>query len=146
MTPVAFHVQVPDKIGYTCRLLRKAVARGSRLMVTGDAPTLAQLDQELWQFSATDFVPHCVDTAPPQLLCRSPVVMSAVLETLPAPDPSMILINLGNAVPNGFTGFTRVIEVVSDNDQDLQLARMRWKHYVNVGIKPVKFELGAPTA
>jgi len=145
VTPVAFHVQVPDKMGYTCRLLRKAVSRGSRLTVTADAPTLAELDHALWLFSATDFVPHCFDTAPGSMLDRSPVVLSTTVQALHGPDPSMILVNLGHDVPAGFAGFARVIEVVSDDAQDLRLARQRWKQYLNAGITPVKHELGAPT-
>jgi DNA polymerase-3 subunit chi len=137
---VAFHLQVPGKMDYTCRLLRKAVARGSRLMVTADAATLAQLDQDLWAFSATDFVPHCADTAPASVRSRSPVLLSEACQAVP--DPAMILINLGHHVPAVFAGFARVIEVVSEDDQDKQLARQRWRYYASVGIKPAKYELG----
>ncbi len=144
MSLVDFHLQVSDKMGYTCRLLRKAVARGSRLMVTADADLLAQLDQDLWQFSAADFVPHCTDTAPAGVRNRSPVLLS---ETCPTPsDPAMILINLGQHVPENFAGFARVIEVVSDDDHDKHLARERWRHYANAGIKPAKYELGSTSA
>jgi len=137
---VAFHLQVPDKIGYTCRLLRKAVAKGSRLMVTADAPLLAQLDQDLWLFSATDFVPHCADTAPASARDRSPVLLSEACQG--SPEPAMILVNLGDFVPENFAGFARVIEVVSDDDRDKQQARQRWRYYASAGVKLVKYELG----
>jgi len=143
VTAVDFHVQVADKMGYTCRLLRKAVARGSRLMVTGDANLLAQLEQDLWLFSATDFVPHCADSAPSRVRSRTPVVLADAAQPLQAADAQMILVNLGHPVPAGFEGFARVIEVVSQDDQDLQLARQRWRHYVRAGFSPVKYELGA---
>lgn len=144
MTSVAFHLQVPDKIGYTCRLLRKAVAKGSRLMVMGDAATLAQLDQDLWSFSATDFVPHCADSAPASARDRSPVLLSEARQA--TPEPAMILINLGDFVPENFAEFDRVIEVVSDDDHDKQQARERWRYYASAGIKPVKYELGGTPA
>ena len=40
MTEVSFHFNVPDKIGHACRLLRKAVAAGARVVVTGEDPLL----------------------------------------------------------------------------------------------------------
>ena len=34
MTDVAFHFNAPDKLAYACRLLRKAVGSGSRVVNT----------------------------------------------------------------------------------------------------------------
>ena len=144
MSSVAFHLQVSDKVGYTCRLVRKAVAKGSRLMVRADAITLEQLDLALWQFSAIDFLPHCAASAPANVLRRSPVLLSE--SRLAAPDPTMILVNLGIDMPPDFADFSRVIEVVSEDDQDKQQARQRWKNYAAAGIKPVKYELGSASA
>ena len=58
MTEVAFHFNAPDRVAYACRLLRKAVASGAKLVVTGSPDVLQQLDRALWTFSAVDFVPH----------------------------------------------------------------------------------------
>ena len=35
MTEVEFHVNVPDRLQYACRLLRKACRKGVRVAVTG---------------------------------------------------------------------------------------------------------------
>ena len=59
MTEVAFHFNAPDRMAYVCRLLRKAVASGARVVVTGMPEALRQLDTALWTFSPVDFVPHC---------------------------------------------------------------------------------------
>ena len=40
-----------------------------------------------------------------------------------------VLVNLGNVVPEGFEAFNRVIEVVSTDGADRDLARGRWKLY-----------------
>ena len=64
MTEVTFHFNVPDKVHYACRLLRKAQAGGARLAVLADADTLRALDVALWTFSAPDFVAHCGFDAP----------------------------------------------------------------------------------
>ena len=59
MTEVMFHFNVPDRIGYACRLLRKIHASGSRVGVVADESLLHELDQRLWTFTALDFIPHC---------------------------------------------------------------------------------------
>ena len=46
MTEIAFHFNAPDRLAYTCRLLRKAVSAGARLVVTGPAEALDRLDSD----------------------------------------------------------------------------------------------------
>ena len=40
MTEVTFHFNAPDKLGHACRVLRKAVAAGAKVVVTGDGALL----------------------------------------------------------------------------------------------------------
>ena len=138
MTPVAFHLYADDKFIYTCRLLRKAVAKDAKLVVTGSPSALETLGQMLWTFSATDFVPHCDDMAQHNVRQRSPVLLSQSVQ----PDAhERILINLGTSIPDHFDHFQRVIEVVADDDDDRHLARQRWRDYLAQGVAPVKFDL-----
>ena len=58
MTEVEFHVNVPDRLQYACRLLRKASRKGVRVAVTGSPATLSELDRHLWNFEAEEFLPH----------------------------------------------------------------------------------------
>ena len=44
MTEVAFHFNVPDKLNYICRLLRKATQAKARVVVSGPADALKTLD------------------------------------------------------------------------------------------------------
>ena len=61
--PVAFHFNVGERLPYACRLARKAVARGDRLLMVGPREILDALDPLLWTFSALDFIAHLrVDT------------------------------------------------------------------------------------
>ena len=138
MTEVAFHFNAPDKLAYTCRLLRKAVASGARVVVTGSAQTLQHLDQILWTFSATDFVPHGSDVSGAAVLAHSPVVLTAT----PAQTPhQQVLVNLGESVPAGFERYERLIEVVGYNDEDRALARQRWKQYTDRGYTMQRHDL-----
>lgn len=138
MTEIAFHFNAPDRLAYTCRLLRKAVASGARLVVTGPPEVLDRIDSDLWTFSATDFVPHCRAGAEPALLASSPVVLADDPVSTPH---QQVLLNLGAEVPTGFERFERVIEVVGLDDTDRQQARTRWRHYADRGYAMTRHDL-----
>lgn len=139
MKDVAFHFNAPDKLAYACRLLRKAVSSGARVVVTAPAEMLRQLDTLLWTFSPLDFVPHALAPGEAPVLAASPVVLAASLaQELPH---RQVLLNLGTQVPQGFERFERLIEVVSLDEADRQLARGRWKHYADLGHDIVRHDL-----
>jgi len=130
VTGIAFHFNAPDKLGYACRLLRKAWAQRARVVVTGDDAQLRDLDRQLWNFSALDFLPHCLADAPAAQLARTPIVLAPA----PAHSPhQQVLVNLGDTVPEGFEHFERLIEVVSQEPRDRDGARARWRHYAGRG-------------
>ncbi len=132
MTEVAFHFNAPDKQAYACRLLRKAVAGGARVVVTAPADTLARLDTLLWTFSQTDFIAHARAPGDAELLAASPVVLTETPAIAGLPH-RQVLVNLGTELPGGFEQYERVIEVVSLDEDDRQQARSRWKHYTERG-------------
>lgn len=142
---VAFHFNVADKAGYLCRLLRKAVHAGSRVVVTGTAGQLEDLDRRLWTFAPQEFVPHCTTDAPPALLLVTPVVLAASLDDPALQDlPRQVLLNLGEAAPDGCQRYERLIEVVSHDEQDRLAARRRWRHYAEGGFAMTRHD-AAPT-
>lgn len=144
MTEVAFHFNVPDKLGYACRLLRKATGAGSRVVVTGAPDLLRDLDTELWTFSALEFIPHChAASAEAAVLEASPVVLAESPRGTPHQE---VLVNIGGQVPEGFERFERLIELVSRDDADRQQARQRWKHYADRGYAIAKHDLAAREA
>jgi DNA polymerase-3 subunit chi len=130
MTEIAFHFNVPDKLHYACRLLRKVWQSGSRARVVGAADVLATLDQALWTFAAQDFIPHCQAGASAALLAHSPIVLATGTD---AQDAGDVLVNLGGAVPAGFEHYARLIELVSQSEADRADARQRWRHYAGRG-------------
>ena len=130
MTEIAFHFNVPDRVGYACRLLRKATGSGAKVVLIAPVDELAQLDLALWTFSATEFVPHCVLEVGGSLLSKSAVVLTSSLKDSPVLD---VLVNLSPVVPPGFDQFKRVIEVVTVDDVDRKQSRQRWKYYADAG-------------
>ena len=72
------------------------------------------------------------------MLGASPVVLAVDVLQAPA---LPVLVNLGGLVPAGFERFERLIEVVSNDEEDRSLARGRWKHYVARGYAIVRHDL-----
>jgi DNA polymerase-3 subunit chi len=139
MTEVAFHFNVPDKVGYGCRLLRKVWGTGARVVVTGASDQLNDLDAALWTFSPLDFIPHCHGAAQGEAVqARTPIVLAEAPRSAPH---QQVLVNLGGSVPDGFERFERLIEVVTQDDQDRLQARQRWKHYAARGYAIVRHDL-----
>lgn len=143
MTEVSFHFNVPDRLAYSCRLLRKATRLGSRVAVSAPAETLTQLDRALWTFDPADFVAHrrlAAGEAVAERLRPTPIWLLDHLGDAPDHD---VLLNLGDAVPAGFESFSRVIEVVTLEDDDRGRARERWKHYSGRGYTITRHEVNA---
>lgn len=139
MTEVAFHFNAPDKLGYACRLLRKAYGTGARVVVTAPPDLLQDLDVTLWTFQPLEFVPHChAGKQPDAVQARTPIVLADSARAAPHQE---VLVNLGVSVPEGFERFERLIEVVSRDDDDRARARQRWKHYADRGYAIVRHDL-----
>ncbi len=137
MTEIAFHVNVPDKLAYCCRLLRKAYLSGAEVTVTSGPEALAELDQLLWSFSPAEFVPHCLADAPQGTAAVTSILLTGSLAASPGHE---VLVNLGQVVPAGFERFERFIEVVSQAAGDTAAGRLRWKHYAARGYALTKHD------
>ena len=116
MTEVSFHFNVPDRLGYACRLLRKAVRRGARVAVAAPDALLAQFDRQLWVFEPLDFIPH-LHAKPGQAVAPRLQDTPVWLVSQPA------------------DAFQRVIELVSADGEDRLAGRARWKQYAERGFK-----------
>ena len=143
MTEVAFHFNVPDRLVYTCRLLRKAYAAGGRTVVVGSAEQLQTLDSALWTFSALDFIPHCLASAATDVVSRTPVVLANDASLVAN---AQVLVHLGEQVPTGFERFERLIELVGTADADRTHARGRWRHYAERGYQIQRHDVAAKEA
>jgi DNA polymerase III subunit chi len=141
MTEVAFHFNAPDKQSYACRLLRKGYLKGARLVVRTDAQALSALDTALWTFAQGEFIPHGCEGDPLMVLQRSPVQLYSELPEGLKGSESAVLVNLSTSLPPGYARFGRVIEVVTQDEDDRLQARERWRAYKQSGIEPVRHDL-----
>lgn len=123
---VEFHFNVPDRVQYTSRLLRKAHGMGLRTAVVGEGALLQQLSEQLWTVGALDFISHCTDQADTVMRENASVLMG---ESTRAMQGRTVLVNLGADVPEQFEGFARLIEIVDADPAHRQQARTRWRTY-----------------
>ena len=146
MPSVAFHFNMPDKLGYACRLLRKALRQGVQVGVVGEDAQLAELDRTLWTFDPVDFVAHLragpdTPAAATGVAARTRLWLARQPRDLPH---RAVLVNLGPDIPEGFEGFERVIELVEGGQADRLQGRQRWKHYQAAGCEIERHEVGTP--
>jgi DNA polymerase III subunit chi len=127
MTQIDFHTDIPDKLHYTCRLIRKARQKDVKIVVYhDDANALQELDQALWTFSEADFLPHVMAHDP--LAAQTPILLTNTEPGGQLPHHDLLL-NLSLHAPEAFTRFNRMIEVVADNDGERLAARARYASY-----------------
>jgi DNA polymerase-3 subunit chi len=138
MTRIEFHFNTPERLPYACRLLRKVRARGLTVGVVGSAASLRQLDQALWSFAETEFLPHSTASDPAALQADSPIRLDTDPLRLAGLD---VLVNLGDEVPQGFESFARLIEIVATDEHGRMTARQRWRHYTAQSYTLVQHDL-----
>jgi len=143
MARIDFHSNVNDKLEYACRLTRKIWSTTPEgmpvrnIVMVGEKADLQKLNELLWSFSATDFLPHCFieDEAAPE----TPIVLtddfaSPALHHLPHAD---VMIHLGMRMPSDVPAlvarFPRIVEVVTVNEAERLAGRERYKAYRELG-------------
>ena len=140
---IDFHVNVDHPLIHACRVVRKALGTGRTVLVfSRDAQRLTRLDSALWTFSALDFLPHVY--ADSELADRTPVWLSMTALRDRARD--MLLLLDDEAAPEferWFDRFERVIEIVSNEEDDRARARVRFKTYRERGFAPRSHPIAA---
>ena len=138
ITKIAFHTNITDKSLYVCRLVRKANAAKCRIVVLQNDPAqLLALDETLWTFADTSFLPHVFSDDPNA--ARTPIVLAKdVDQEFPHYE---LLINLSNQVPANFARFDRLIEIITTDQDDKLAGRQRYKTYQQAGYTPEHLEV-----
>ncbi|ANI99893.1 DNA polymerase III subunit chi [Polynucleobacter wuianus] len=143
MARIDFHSNVSDKLEYVCRLTRKiwsATQEGQpvrNIVIVGEKADLKKLDELLWTFSGTDFLPHC--NIEDEAAAETPIVMtddfaSPALYSVPHAD---VMIHIGMQMPPNVPAlverFPRIVEVVTINEAERLAGRERFKAYRDLG-------------
>ncbi len=100
-----------------------------------DQAQLRQLDELLWTARDISFVPHEISTAP---LADCPVTLN--MGNFDGHDG--VLINLASEVPEWFSRFERVVEIINKQDPDVAAGRARYRFYKDRGYPLVNHTMG----
>lgn len=134
MARINFAFGATERIAQACQTTLKQYLAGQKMVVyCSDVVRLRQYDQKLWAVDEAAFVPHVWADDP--LANSTPIVLVAkdleqVLERSP---PDTWLLNLDNACPPTCGALQRVLEIVSDEPEDKEAARQRWRTYQAAG-------------
>jgi len=150
MARIDFHSNVSDKLEYACRLTRKiwsATPEGEpvrNIVMVGEKADLKKLDELLWIFSKSDFLPHCF--IEDEAASETPIILtddfaSPALNTIAHAD---VLIHLGMRMPKDVAAlvarFPRIVEVVTVNEAERLAGRERYKAYRELGHELQNFD------
>ncbi len=120
-----------------CRLADKAYGLGHTVYVfTASEARAAALDDLLWTFRQDSFVPH--ERYPLVGEEGSPVLVGTAA---PVTVEAQVLINLADALPEGFERYDRVVELVDQHPEVLAQSRERFRQYREQGCVPETHKL-----
>lgn len=133
MTSIDFYI-LPDSDSdarwqFVCRLIEKAHGLGRSILVAVDGREQAeQLDRHLWEFKPESFIPHRImgDSEAP----AAPVEITWNSDCGAHHD---VLINLASEVPEYFSRFERLSEVVTQHPEVLKITRDHYSFYKQRG-------------
>ncbi|RTZ42507.1 DNA polymerase III subunit chi [Candidimonas sp. SYP-B2681] len=135
MARIDFAFGATDRLRMACEVVRKHYLAGRPLVIyTKDTQRLVRFDRLLWGFEATSFVPHVLADDP--LAGQTAVWLTSAEPTPPAVESGQLqpwLLNLDLQCPPGAEKFERILEIVSNHDDDKQAARERWREYKEAG-------------
>jgi DNA polymerase-3 subunit chi len=129
VTRIDFYTSVADKLQTACRVASKVYSLGHKIVIfCPDADVANRIDRLLWTHPPTGFIPHCVTGN--ALAGVTPIVIDFRGD---APPHDEVLVNLTTQWPPFFARFERLVEIVSADDEDVRLARERYKFYRDRG-------------
>ncbi|WP_201534275.1 DNA polymerase III subunit chi [Psychrobacter ciconiae] len=169
MTPVAvsFYVLSETKaqglLGFVCSLTQTVIEKSdlALIILSDDSAQLSQIDDALWDFEATSFIPH-------QIIDDRETSENSHANTATTSKNLLPRVLLSQALPNGFLGAvinltpkalilnsetslqnsasqnsnpSRILELVLPDDQSTVLGRQKYQSYQQQGCKLQHFKV-----
>jgi DNA polymerase-3 subunit chi len=138
VTQVDFYISDGDsddaRLRLACKIVEKATQLDNHVFIHATSETEAkQLDELLWTFSQGSFIPHRIVRGELADAPREPVLIG--VNQQPASGRWDVLINLATDVPEFFSRYERVAEVVDANATRREQSRERYRFYRDRGYK-----------
>lgn len=136
MPEISFYILSTTGAGaryaFACKLIEKAYRSGYFAYVVTDSDSQSQwLDQLLWTFRPTSFVPHEIYQG------SLPEFANTVLiGSLPVPEAwQKLIINLATPAVIDLSKTERVLEILDNDESIKQAGRQRYRYYQQLGLK-----------
>lgn len=119
-----------NRLEFACKLAETIFRRGHQVLIHCASNQQAQeLSSQLWAIAPTSFLPH--------QLAYQPVEQRAAI-TLSWPEAEQqpnqeVLLNLSLEVPENFSAYPRVTEIMDADEEVLRLKREAWRFYNDRG-------------
>ena len=144
MTKIDFYQIESDEapLLFCCRLVAKIYRMGHQVHIhTENEAQAKEMDALLWHFRPESFIPHTLDNideeAPIRIGCSKMSEPNTHQE---------VLVNLSGSVPDFFSRFERVAEVVPLNTDSRDAARENYKFYKDRGYEIKYNKISQPSA
>jgi DNA polymerase-3 subunit chi len=126
-----------NRFTLACRLSEKIYHQGRRILIHTDSEDESiHMNRLLWTFRQGSFIPHGMlnDCDP----FTTPVIISHDKESGEEKD---VLINLAADVPNFFSRFDRVAEIIDKEPHVITTGRQRFRFYRDRGYPMNKYDI-----
>jgi DNA polymerase III subunit chi len=136
MTEVDFYILPENTLAardhFACRLAEKALHTGRHVVIrVSDQPHADSLSEYLWSFKPEAFVPHCIASANDQATkTAEKIIIDWQGHTDAYHD---VIINLQHAIPEEFSRFNKLSEIVVQEKELLAITRESFQYYRNRG-------------
>ena len=144
MTKVTFYIldsQGQSAKQFACRLVDKAWRQGLLVHIhTDNEEDCKRMDELLWSWREDRFLPHEILTVSQHgrlenesFATPSPITLGF---TPPELTSGQLLINLSSEVPSFFKNFSRLCEIVIENEDQKASSRAKFRSYRQGGFQP----------
>jgi DNA polymerase III subunit chi len=131
MPRVDFYV-LPEKIQrdrFACDVTSKARRQGNTIYIhTASQDNASIIDDLLWTFKDISFIPHTLAGQN-----DSPDYPVTIGWKDDHAGGQQVMVNLSAEIPKCAGVFARIVEIVTDNEADRQMARQRYRNYRDRG-------------
>jgi len=126
---------VPDgTLRFACRLTEKAYKLGHKIFVHArDAEQTRKMDDLLWTYSQSSFVPHARADMQNTNADDYPVIIG---DSTPPDGFNGLLVSLRDEISPHYAQFERVAEVTDADDDGKAKGRARYRAYQEQGYEP----------
>ena len=144
-----------DKLHYACRITQKAYDQGLKVFVQSDDPDLSeQMNGLLWTFSRESFIPHRIRDTEALSWLDYPVQIGSLQidksrhgkqhtgDGQFSAGFADVVVNLADMLSDEMFGFSRIVDLVSGEQNDRLAGRERFQNYRNKGHEPNTHKLG----